>query len=289
MSDTQTDQAAATLAVTGSTGVVGGLVARALADHGMPQRLLVRDPAKAPQLVGSTVHRSSYGDASAAAEALEGVETLFMVSASESADRLEQHRTFVDAAASAGVRHIVYTSFVAAAPDAIFTLARDHFATEEHIKASGMSWTFLRDSFYIDFMEALVGEDGLIRGPGGTGRVALVSRADVARTATTVLLDPAEHAGRTYDITGPEALSFADVAATISRIRGREVTFYDESIEEAYASRAPYGAPDWQVDAWVSTYTAVASNVMAPASDAVETITGEAPENLATFLQRTPH
>jgi len=289
VSDTQTDQAAARLAVTGSTGVVGGLVARALADHGVPQRLLVRDPAKAPQLAGSTVHRSSYGDASAAAEALEGVETLFMVSASESTDRLEQHRAFVDAAASAGVRHIVYTSFVAAAPDAIFTLARDHFATEEHIKASGMSWTFLRDSFYIDFMEALVGEDGLIRGPGGTGRVALVSRADVARTATTVLLDPAEHAGRTYDITGPEALSFADVAATISRIRGREVTFYDESIDEAYASRAPYGAPDWQVDAWVSTYTAVASNVMAPVSDAIETITGEAPKNLATFLQRTPH
>lgn len=288
MSDTQTNAAAATVAVTGSTGVVGGLVARALADHGVPQRLLVRDPAKAPQLAGSTVHRSSYGDASAAAEALEGVETLFMVSASESADRLEQHRTFVDAAASAGVRHIVYTSFVAAAPDAIFTLARDHFATEEHIKASGMSWTFLRDSFYIDFMEALVGEDGVIRGPGGTGRVALVSRADVARTATTVLLDPAAHAGRTYDITGPEALSFADVAATISRIRGRDVTFYDESIDEAYASRAPYGAPDWQVDAWVSTYTAVASNVMAPVSDAAETITGEAPESLAAFLERTP-
>jgi len=289
VSDTQTNAAAATLAVTGSTGVVGGYVARALADRGVPQRLLVRGPAKAPQLARSSVHRSSYGDASAAAEALEGVETLFMVSASESADRLEQHRTFVDAAASAGVRHVVYTSFVAAAPDAIFTLARDHFATEEHIKASGMSWTFLRDSFYIDFMEALVGEDGVIRGPGGTGRVAIVSRADVARTATAVLLDPAEHAGRTYDITGPEALSFSDVAATISRIRGRDVTFYDESIEQAYASRAPYGAPDWQVDAWVSTYTAVASNVMAPVSDAVETITGEAPESLATFLQRTPH
>jgi len=289
VSDTQTNAAAATLAVTGSTGVVGGHVARALADRGVPQRLLVRDPAKAERLPGSTVHRSSYRDAAAAAEALEGVETLFMVSASESADRLEQHRTFVDAAASAGVRHVVYTSFVAAAPDATFTLARDHFATEEHIKASGMSWTFLRDSFYIDFMEALVGEDGVIRGPGGTGRVAIVSRADVARTATAVLLDPAAHSGRTYDITGPEALSFADVAATISRIRGRDATFYDESIEEAYASRAPYGAPDWQVDAWVSTYTAVASNVMAPASDAVETITGEAPENLATFLQRTPH
>ncbi|OOB90886.1 SDR family oxidoreductase [Rathayibacter sp. VKM Ac-2630] len=277
-----------TLAVTGVTGVLGGSVARALAADGVAQRLLARTPARAPQLPGSTVHPFSYSDRPASVEALTGVETLFMVSASESADRLDQHRTFVDAAAAAGVRHIVYTSFVAAAPDAVFTLARDHGATEEHIRASGMAWTFLRDSFYIDFMEALVGEDGVIRGPGGDGRVAIVSRADVARTAVAVLRDPSAHAGRTYDLTGPEALSFTEIAATIARVRGREVSFRDESLEEAYASRAVYGAPDWQVDAWVSTYTAVASGGMAAVSDAVETVTGVAPQSLEAFLASTP-
>ncbi|GAB3707383.1 SDR family oxidoreductase [Mariniluteicoccus flavus] len=273
------------IAVTGSTGVLGGLVARDLAERGVPQRLLVRTLAKAPQLPHCTVHPFSYSDVAASKLALDGIDVLFMVSASESAERLDQHRSFVDAAAAAGVKHVVYTSFAAAAPDAVFTLARDHFVTEEYIKASGMAWTFLRDQFYIDFMEALVGDDDVIRGPGGDGRAAIVARADVARTATAVLVDPAPHEGRTYDLTGPEALTLEEVAATISRVRGREVTFHDETLEEAYRSRAGFGAPDWQVDAWVSTYTAIASNVMAQVSGDVEAITGKAPMSLDEYLR----
>lgn len=273
------------IAVTGSTGVLGGFVARDLAARDAPQRLLVRDPSKAPQLPNSTVHQFSYSDQAASRKALDGVDTLFMVSASESAERLDQHRSFIDAAAASGVKHIVYTSFAAAAPDAVFTLARDHNVTEEYIKASGMAWTFLRDGFYIDFMEALVGEDGVIRGPAGDGRAAFVARADVARTAATILIDPAAHAGHTYDLTGPEALSLAEVAATISRVRGRDVAFYDETIDEAYASRAQYGAPDWQVDAWVTTYTAIGSNIMATVSPAIQNVTGTAPIDLETYLR----
>jgi uncharacterized protein YbjT (DUF2867 family) len=98
------------------------------------------------------IFEHSYGDKFASKRALEGVETLFMVSAAESPDRLEQHRTFIDAASEAGVGHIVYTSFLAASADATFTLARDHYATEQHIVAAGIDHTFLRDSFYIDFM-----------------------------------------------------------------------------------------------------------------------------------------
>ena len=183
------------------------------------------------------------------------------------------------------MRHIVYTSFVGAGPDAVFTLARDHGATEEHIRASGMAFTFLRDNFYIDFMEALVGEDGVIRGPAGDGRCAVVARRDVARSAAAVLVDASAHAGATYDLSGPEALSMADVARVVGEVRGREVRFHDESLDEAYASRAGYGAPDWQVDAWVSTYTAIASGSMAAVSDAVERLTGESPLSLTAFLR----
>ena len=273
-----------TIAVTGSTGVVGGLVARDLADRGCTQRLLVRTPAKAPQLPNSTVHPFSYSDLAASTAALAGVDILFMVSASESAERVDEHRSFIDAAVAAGVGHIVYTSFAAAAPDATFTLARDHYATEEHIKASGMNWTFLRDGLYLDFMEALVGDDGVIRGPAGDGRASFVARADVARTAVAVLVDPAPHSSHTYDITGPEALSLTEVAATISRIRGRNVTFHNESIEEAYRSRAHYGAPDWQVDAWVSTYTAIAAGELDQVSDDVPRLTGHPAVSLEQLL-----
>ena len=100
-----------------------------------------------------------------------------------------------------------------------------------------------------------------------------------------MLLDPDAHAGNTYDLTGPQALSLADVARIINDVRGRTVTFHDETIEEAYASRAPYGAPPWQLDAWVSTYTAIGSNVMADPTDAVERITGTPPTSLDDFLR----
>ena len=272
------------LAITGSTGALGGLVAASLAEAAVPQRLLVRDPARAPALPLTTVGRCDYADGPGARVALEGVEILFMVSASESADRLAQHRSLIDAAADAGVRHVVYTSFLAAASDAIFTLARDHAATEEHLRASGMGWTFLRDSFYLDFVTSVVGDDDVIAGPGGQGRCAFVARSDVARTAATILQDAQAHVGRTYDLTGPEAISFAEAAAQLSAVRGRTISYHDESVEEAYASRLRWPAPQWQYDAWVSTYTAIASGQLATVSTAVRDITGRPPRSLAEYL-----
>ena len=276
--------AAPTLAVTGSTGHLGGLVARQLAAAASPQRLLVRDAGRAPELEGTAPAVVTYSDPVGAKAALEGVETLFMVSAAEAEDRLQQHCTFVDAAAAAGVQHIVYTSFFGAAADSTFTLGRDHFATEERIRASGMDFTFLRDNFYLDFLPLLAGVDGVIRGPAGDGVMAAVARADVARSAVTVLRDPALHIGRTYALTGPDDLSLARAAELLSAGTGRTITFHNETLEEAYASRASYGAPPWQVDAWVSTYTAIAAGELAGPTSAVHELTGREPLGLAQFL-----
>lgn len=276
-----------TLAVTGSTGVVGGMVARAIAAAGLPQRLLARNPARVPDLPGATTAACSYSDADAARLALEGVTTLFMVSASESADRVDQHSAFVGAAARAGVEHIVYTSFAAAALDATFTLARDHFATERAIEESGMRFTLLRDNLYLDFVSALAGDDDVIRGPAGDGTAAFVARADVARAASAVLQDPSAHRDVTYDLTGPEALSLTDVARIVTATTDRPVTFHDETVEEAYASRQKWGAPDWQVDAWVSTYTSIRSGELSTVSDDIRRVTGTPPRGLADYLTGT--
>ena len=274
-----------TLAVTGSTGWLGGLVARQLAERGVRQRLLVRDVSRAPELRGAAPVQAAYADRAAAEAALAGVETLFMVSAAENEHRLAEHRGFVDAAAAAGVQHVVYVSFFGAAPDATFTLARDHAATEQYLRESGMAWTFLRDNLYLEFVDKMMGEDGVIRGPAADGRAAVVAHDDIARVAVTVLLDPSAHVGQTYSLTGPEALSFAEMAAVVSEVTGREVTFHDETLEEAYASRAVYGAPDWQVDAWVSTYTAVAKGELDGVTDDVERLTGRAPLSLRAYLE----
>lgn len=269
------------LAVTGATGNLGGRVARMLPG---PLRLVVRDATRAPSLPDTSVTQASYADFEAVRRSLDGVATVLMVSASESATRLDEHRTFIDAAAAAGVEHVVYTSFYGAAPDAVFTLARDHFATEEHIKASGLGWTFLRDNLYLDFFPVLAGPDGVIRGPAGSGRVAGVAQDDVAASAVSVLADPGAHRGSTYDLTGPEALTLAEAAAVMTECLGRPFAFHHETVEEAYASRASYAAPDWQVDAWVSTYTAIATGEVAGVSDDVERLTGRPPLSLRDLL-----
>jgi uncharacterized protein YbjT (DUF2867 family) len=114
--------------------------------------------------------------------------------------------------------------------------------------------------------------------------VGAVARADVARAAAAVLADPVTHAGATYDLTGPEAFTLREAAQVITEATGAPTRYQPETVEEAYASRAVYGAPDWQVDAWVSTYTAIAAGELDVVSDAVETLTGAPPIGLAELL-----
>ena len=279
---------AGSIAVTGATGVVGGHIARLLAGRGLGIRLVVRDPARAPALGRADVRvASSYGAGEEMRAALEGVDTLMLIPAEESADRVTQHRTAVDAAVAAGVRRIVYLSVVRAAPDATFTLARDHWATERHVREAGVAWTFPRMSLYLDFMPMLAGADGIIRGPAGDGRCGIVSRADVAAVCAAVLTGDG-HDGMTYDVTGREAPTLAEMAATLAAASGKPIAFHDETPAEARASRAAFGAPDWQVDAWISTYTAIAAGEFDVVADTVERLTGRAPQTLAEYVRAHP-
>ncbi len=274
------------LGVTGVTGNLGGRITRLLAAADVEQRLVVRTPAKAPAIPGSTVVQAEYADRDAVRRACAGLDVVLMVSAAESEHRLDEHRAFVDSAAEAGVRHLVYVSFFNASPTSTFLLARDHYVTEQHIEHSGMAFTFLRDNLYADFLPLLAGDDGVLRGPADDGRVSVVAQDDIAAAATAVLLEPAGHEGRTYSLTGPEALTLTEGAETMSRALGREFRFHDETLDEAYASRAGYGAPAWQVDAWVSTYTAIASQELSEVTGDVELLTGRPPTSLADLLVR---
>lgn len=199
-------------------------------------------------------------------------------------DRVEQHRSAVDAAVAAGVERIVYLSFIGAAADATFTFARDHFETEEHIRASGVTFTFSRQNLYMDLLPLIAGEDGVIRGPAGEGRVAPVLRDDVAAAVCTLMTE-ADHEGKTYELTGPDALTLAEVARELTTFGGRHVTFYDETLEEARASRARYNAPLWEVEGWISTYTAIAAGELDVVTDHVLQLTGHQPISVRQFLR----
>jgi uncharacterized protein YbjT (DUF2867 family) len=219
--------------------------------------------------------------------ALHGCTTLFLVSGRESANRIEEHSSAVAAAVAAGVERVVYLSFQGAGPTCTFTFARDHWHTEQLIRDTAMRFTFLRDSFYQSALAAMCGPDGVIRGPAGDGAVAAVAHADVAAVAAAALLS-SDWVGQTLDVTGPEAITMRRLAELLARHSGRPVRYVEETEEEAYASRAHFGAPDFEVRGWVSTYQAIARGEVAPVSDTVNRVTGHRAITLDSLLQAHP-
>lgn len=275
------------LAITGSSGDIGGMVARHLSTRGLPLILPLilplRDPAKAPNLTNCEARRFAYGDLELAKQALNGVDVLFMVSAAESPMREQEHLTLVQAASEAGVKRIVYLSFAQAALDSTFTLARTHAVTENAIRQTNMRYTFLRDNFYSEMMATIANADGIIAGPADDGRVACVSQRDVAQAAANVIANIAcgnhHHDNQIYTLTGSQSLSFAEIAAVLTEITGKPHCYHNETVEEAFASRkAEYpDTPDWQIEAWVSTYIAIAKGELATVSDDLSQLLGRAP------------
>jgi NAD(P)H dehydrogenase (quinone) len=279
---------AGVIAVTGATGELGGRVAARLSERGAPIRLIVRDPARAPRLDGAEIAvAAGYDDTDEMTAALRGADTVFMVSGRESPNRLDEHKSAVDAMGRAGVRRVVYTSFANASPDTAFVLGRQHHATEEYIRGTGLTYTFLRDNTYLDFVPFMTSAEGVIAGPAGDGAAAFVARDDVADVAVEVLTG-AGHENQAYLMTGAVALTLADAARIMTEVTGHQVVYKEETIEEAYASRSKLGAPDWEVEGWVTSYVALARGELDKVSGDVERLTGHPPMELPALLERYP-
>jgi NAD(P)H dehydrogenase (quinone) len=283
------------IAVTGATGALGRRVVPRLAGReDVALRLVVREAARAPRVPGAEVAAvpGGYADGPGLTAALAGVHTLYLVSAAEAEDRLQQHRTAVAAAAGAGVQRVVYTSFLGAAPDAVFTLARQHAATEEALAATGVRTTVLRHAMYADFVPFFAAlEDGraVIAAPADDGRASFVSRDDLADVAAAVLLDDSPALdGAVLDVTGPEALSLDDAAAVLAEVTGRPATYRRQTVEEAWATRRPSGHPDWEVEGWVTSYRAIAAGELSRVTDVVPTLTGHPARTVAEHLHAHP-
>jgi uncharacterized protein YbjT (DUF2867 family) len=286
------------IALTGVTGALGRRVAErvaaGLADDGARLRLVVRSPDRAPSVPEAEVSEfpGGYADAAGFAAALTGVHTLYLVSAAEAEDRLEQHLTAVRAAADAGVQRIVYTSFLNASPDAVFTLVRQHHATEQALAATGGRWTALRHSMYADFVPffaVLEGERVVIAAPAGDGRASFVSRDDLADVGAAVLLDDSDRFdGRALDVTGPEAITLGRAADLLAELTGRPAEYRDQTVEVAWATRRPSGHPDWEIEGWVTSYLAIRDGELATVSDVVREVTGHPALTVAEHLHRHP-
>jgi NAD(P)H dehydrogenase (quinone) len=307
------------LAVTGATGRIGGRVAARLAALGLAQRLIVRDPSQAPALPGAEVRQvSSYGDPAAMGKALSGVDTLFLVSAREimgvimqsyernvpvpNYDRLHQHICAVSAAAAVGVRHVIYLSFLNAEPDATFFAAREHYRTEEFIRSTGIDFTFMRQGLYLDNVPAHVMSDDVMRAPAGQGKVAWISRDDIAAAIVGVLTGEG-HEGQTYNISGREALTMAETADCMSAVLGRKISYHAQTPHEARTGRnmsrmidlelarrekTGNGLTEPELEGWISHYVEIATGEAGTVSDAVQRLTGRPAQTVPEYLQAHP-
>ena len=249
-------------------------------------RNLARNVGKAEKLGFSNVFKSSYDKSADTVKSLEGIEVLFMVSGSENPNRVQQHKDFIDAAKVAGISHVIYLSFYNASKNSIFTLGRDHYATEEYIKENGFKYTFLRDNFYADFFVDLCRKYGEIKGPAGKGKVSAVVRSDVSEVAAKILENPGKWENQTLNMTGPEELSMAEIVKAVSEYFGKEIKYIEETVEEAYESRKIWKAEQWEYDSWVSTYTAIAENEQSGISNDIEKVLGRKATSLAEYLKK---
>jgi NAD(P)H dehydrogenase (quinone) len=235
-----------TIAVTGATGALGSLVLDALLRTEAPASLVavVRNESKAASLAarGLQIRVADYTDPTALKVALEGVDKLLLISSSEVGQRLAQHSNVIEAAKSAGVSHVVYTSLVRATTSE-HVLAPEHKATEELLAASGLTTTILRNNWYHENYLANLApakESGILLGAAGDGKVAGAARRDYADAAAVVLTTEG-HAGKIYELTGDTAYDYTELATALGEAVGREVTYQPVSTDDVAAALVSAG------------------------------------------------
>jgi NAD(P)H dehydrogenase (quinone) len=217
------------LVISGASGHLGRRVAELALANVPPERLILvtRTPAALADLAarGVTVRGGDFAKPASLRSAFAGGERLLLVSATDLARRVEQHRAAIDAARAAGVKHVIYTSGLVPQPPNPAVVAPSHYATEQALASSGIAWTVLRNSLYADYQVAEATQAiaaGALVHNRGSGKAAYVAREDCAAVAAAVLVRGG-HEGAIYDVTGPEAFSAADLAVLYAELGGRRV------------------------------------------------------------------
>jgi uncharacterized protein YbjT (DUF2867 family) len=230
--------------VTGATGKVGSQALALLRERDVPVRALVRNPAKAEELraTGGDVAIGDFDDPSSLRPALEGIDVVLLISPGGAA---EQEMAVLDAAVSAGVRHVVKLTSKAT-PDSPIARQRWHAQVEERLATSGLAHTLMRCNAFMQntFMLApAIKQTGGFASSAGHGRIGMIDTRDVAAVAAHIVSAPAEHAQKTYWLSGPELVSYADVAEILSGVLGRPVTYSERTQEEDEAVMVQAGLP----------------------------------------------
>jgi uncharacterized protein YbjT (DUF2867 family) len=276
--------------VTGATGTTGRHLVARLIERGAAFRTLVRDEARGRAL-GADHVVGDFDDPASLAAAMDGIDRVFLASPGAQAVAGEQpmvrwERNVIDAARDAGVRYVVKLSTLNAGVGRPMSEG-GHGAIEEHLKSSGLEWTMLQAGpFMQNFLTptaSLSDEHGNLVGPAGQAPAAFVDAHDIAASAAALLTGEPHH-GRSYVITGPEAIGYRQVAAKLSKGRGEPVGFVGESGETLVRRLRGYGLPDAAAEGLASLYDAMGAGAYGQVSDAVERLTGTAPRDFDAFM-----
>jgi NAD(P)H dehydrogenase (quinone) len=286
------ENAKPTLLVTGASGHLGRRAVELLLEAKAGKIVATtRTPAKLADLEarGVIVRDADFDNPASLAAAFAGADRLLLISTdavSQPGHRLNQHRAAVKAAEKAGVSHVVYTSLINPGPDSPVVLAPDHYGTEAALADSKMGWTVLRENIYTDLLLSTLGQaiqmKSLFRATG-EGKTAYITREDCAR-ATVAALASTFAGQRILDITGPEALSQADLAGLATKISGQPVTYVPLTLEVLVQNMVAAGLPQPLAEAYASFDTAIAQGKFSKVSSAVEDLTGRKPTSVAEFL-----
>jgi len=280
-----------TIGISGASGQLGRAAADLLLERVDPGELVLvtRDPSQLDAYAarGASVRRGDFDDPQGLREAYAGVETLLLISGADIGRRVAQHAAAIDAGKAAGVRHIAYTSIINPSESNPAAAAEEHRGTEEALRASGLEWTMLRNGIYGDLqlmgVQAAIATGRHVHN-GGDGAVAYVARADCAAVAAEVLAGSG-HEGKNYDVTGPELVSGADIAALASERGGvpvEAVSVDDETYVAGLVEHA--GLPEPIARFLASFGRATREGQLNARSDVVETLTGRAPRSLRDLL-----
>jgi len=272
--------------VTGATGNTGGAILDALVRRDLRVRAMVRseaDRVKLPDGVQAVI--ADFDDPASIAAAMVGARSAYLVTpSSERAE--EQQRRFADLAAKAGLHHLVVLSQLAADEHSPVRFLRYHAAVEQHVRDLGIPYTFLRPNLFFQGLLAFarpVAAEGRFYAPVGDARVSAVDVRDIGAVAAVTLTEPG-HEGATYTLTGPSAITHAQIAGALTAALGRQVNFVDVS-PSAFADSLRGVLPPWQVDGLLEDYAHYRRGEAAVVSSAVTEITGTAPRDVAQFAR----
>ena len=277
-------------AITGSTGAFGTLAVRHLLNLEIPASSLValaRDEVKAAGLkaLGVQVRQADYEDPVSLEKALRGVDRLLLVSSSAVGKRFAQHKAAIDAAKTAGVKLIVYTS-ISRATSSANPLAPEHKATEEYLSKASVPFVLLRNNWYTENYTDDVKNakaSGSIHAAVGAGKVASASRTDYAEAAARVLIGEG-HAGKVYELTGEKAWDYAELAKVAGELLGRAVTFHNQSAGDRKKTLVGFGLSEGVADFVTAIDQGIEAGTLAQTSGDLAMLLGRAPLSLKEGL-----